>query len=358
MSTEQLVFQGSRGFRSRLVLATLSGRSIKITHIHAMDQNVGMKDYHISFVRLIDKLTNGSHIEISATGTALLYRPGVITGGKISHDCGTSRAIGYYLEPILMLSAFSKKPISLSFTGITNDNKDISVDTLRTVLMPQLHQFGITEYEMKIAARGAPPEGGGQVIFWCLPVRILKPIMSTEEGLIRRIRGIAYCTRVSPQTANRLIDSSRALLNRFIPDVYIFSDHYKGAESGKSPGFGLTLVAESTKGALISAECMAGAGDVPEDIGRKVAKMLYHEISKGGCYDERSQCLVLLLMTLCSEDVSKVRFGKLTETTIEFLRDLKKVFGITFRIEPDTNNKTVLLTCLGVGHTNVNKAMQ
>lgn len=47
------------------------------------------------------------------------------------------------------------------------------------------------------------------VEFKCPVVRELKPIDLTDPGLIKRIRGNAYCTKVSPQIANRVAESSR-----------------------------------------------------------------------------------------------------------------------------------------------------
>lgn len=47
------------------------------------------------------------------------------------------------------------------------------------------------------------------VEFKCPIVRELKPIDLTDPGLIKRIRGNAYCTKVSPQIANRVAESSR-----------------------------------------------------------------------------------------------------------------------------------------------------
>lgn len=93
----------------------------------------------------------------------------------------------------------------------------------------------------------------------------------------------------------------------------------------------------------------------PEDLGSRVAKSLLSEISKGGCFPSSCQWLVCLLMTLCPEDVSKVRFGKLEPFTIQYLRDLKDFFGVTFKIKPDEDTKSVVLTGLGVGYVNVNK---
>ncbi len=38
------------------------------------------------------------------------YKPGLIVGGAmLQHDCSTSRSIGYYLEPLVILGLFGKK---------------------------------------------------------------------------------------------------------------------------------------------------------------------------------------------------------------------------------------------------------
>jgi RNA 3'-terminal phosphate cyclase-like protein len=80
-------------------------------------------------------------------------------------------------------------------------------------------------------------------------VRQLKPLVLTDDGKIRRIRGIAYplfsdsfyfsftfvsyATKVAPTLTNRIVDSARGILNKFMQDVYIYNDHYKGSEAGK-----------------------------------------------------------------------------------------------------------------------------
>jgi RNA 3'-terminal phosphate cyclase-like protein len=138
-----------------------------------------------------------------------------------------------------------------------------------------------------------------------------------------------------------MVEAARGILNRFIPDIYIYTDVYRGAESGKfvlplhsdfllafylltirilgllplhrSPGFALTLVAESTTGVLLSSECTGGAGQTPEDVGTACALQLMAEISRGGTVDCASQNLLLTLLPLGSKDVGKIRLGGLTE---------------------------------------------
>lgn len=122
-------------------------------------------------------------------------------------------------------------------------------------------------------------------------------------------------------------------MNAFIPDVYIFTDHNKGVESGESPGFGLSLVAETTAGVLLSAEAAAETGKtdtsessgtesaasasrkafiLPEDLGAHVSEMLCEEIARRGCVDSTHQALMLTLMACGPEDVSRIRLGKVS----------------------------------------------
>ena len=67
------------------------------------------------------------------TGTAILLKPGIISGGPVSHECPLSRSIGYFLEPIIMLAPFAKKPLQLTLRGITTDEHDLSVRALSCV---------------------------------------------------------------------------------------------------------------------------------------------------------------------------------------------------------------------------------
>ena len=49
------------------------------------------------------------------------YKPGVVIGGKhLVHDCGLSRSIGYFLEPLILLGLFGKKPLSIRLKGSSN----------------------------------------------------------------------------------------------------------------------------------------------------------------------------------------------------------------------------------------------
>ncbi|XP_059139892.1 RNA 3'-terminal phosphate cyclase-like protein, partial [Physella acuta] len=378
-----LQFEGCNFFRMRLLLSTLSGKSIKISNIRTEQDDPGLKDFEISFIRLLDKVTNGSKTVINETGTQIIYRPGLLLGGAIDHDCHPSRPIGYYLEMLMCLAPFTKEPVRAVLRGVTSDKDDPSVDLLKLSVFPVLKRFLGTDdgLEMKINKRGAAPEGGGDVLFTCPCRQKLRPVKFTQPGKIKRIRGVAWAVRVSPAFVNRLVDSARGVLNKFLTDIYIYTDHMKGHQSGKSPGFGLTLVAETTEGAFLAAEdvCSARASGedptVPEDLGRRAAVALLQEIHRGGCIDSTSQSLAVLMMVLGQQDVSKIQTGELTPYTIQMLRHIRDFFQVTFNIKPDirpveTSTQEgeeeelrlgadkLILTCVGVGYANVSKPIR
>jgi RNA 3'-terminal phosphate cyclase-like protein len=157
-SSDILRYTTHHNLRHRLTLAVLSGRSIRVDNIRSDDVHVGLRDYEISFLRLIEKITNGTTIEIGLTGkgisaesklmsgTSLLLHPGLLAGGTYHHACHLGRPIGYYLEPLIPLGPFGKKPLQLTLEGITGqEGQDMTADMIRTVTLPHLHLFGITE---------------------------------------------------------------------------------------------------------------------------------------------------------------------------------------------------------------------
>ncbi|CAG9786951.1 unnamed protein product [Diatraea saccharalis] len=370
-----LVYKGSNFFRQRLLLSTLSGRAIKIKEIRSSHEDLGLREYEVNLIRLLDKVTNGTVVELGETGTSLYYQPGILIGGQVTHSCCPQRGIGYYLEVLLALGPFCKEPLNAVLQGVTHNDLDVSVDKVKTAALPILLKFILVDdgLELKVVRRGAPPLGGGEVVFRCPVRRHLRPLQWTTWGLVKRIRGVVYALRVSPTMANRVVDSAKGVMLKFLPDVYINTDQCRGSNAGKSPGFGVSLVAETNEKTFYCAEaksCEAGKGEItlPEDLGRECAMSLLDEIARGGAVDSAFQWLLALWMALGQKDVSVCIVGPLSDYTITFLQHLKEFFGVMFKLEAVTHeseesddesdlpmSNKIKMTCVGIGYVNISK---
>ncbi|EMS54614.1 putative RNA 3'-terminal phosphate cyclase-like protein [Triticum urartu] len=323
---------GSRDFRQRLVLATLTSTPITIKDIRAGEG--GLRPHEMSLLHLIHKVSDQHVIDVNDTGK-----------GPPTYDRFRGFDLGWWL--ILVGSRRDQ--------GITNDTKDPSVDTFRMVTLHMLKHFGVPleGLELKIESRGAPPRGGGEVLLRVPNINsTLKAVNWIDEGMVKRIRGVAFSTNVSAQIVTRIFYAARGLFNKFIPDVHIFTDHRASSSGGcgLSAGYGVSVVAETTTGCLISADATVSYPNVdeiseqsekpelmsPEDLGEQVASMLLEEVAQGGVVDSTHQ--VCHMMTL---------------RAIESLRNIKEFLDVKFIIKPDPNSNTVTRKCVGAGVKNL-----
>jgi RNA 3'-terminal phosphate cyclase-like protein len=400
MATQQppLKFTSHHNLIYRLVLSTLTGRTVHISQIRSNSPtNPGLAPHEISFLRLLEAVTNGSQMEISYTGTIIVYKPGLITGtapgsgasgGMIRHELPSNcnRGLSYYLIPLCLLAPFSKAPMKVLFSGpgvITSSTPtgDMSVDSVRTAILPLYNQFGMfNNVELRILKRSNPGPngrgGGGEVQFvFGHQIRLPKTLHLMNPGRIKRIRGVVYSVGVSGSNNARMIETARGILNPLSPDTYIFSDVSSAplipAPDRSNPnakkkiglGFGLSLVAESSTGCLYSADVASppSGGQPPEDIGKQCAYQLLETISKGGCVAPAAAPTMLTLMTMGSEDVGRLQVGReviADPNLIQLARDLTK-FGAPgwgIRDASDENDSgDVIISVVGRGIGNVGR---
>ncbi|EEA07675.1 RNA 3'-terminal phosphate cyclase family protein [Cryptosporidium muris RN66] len=409
-------FTGANFLRQRLVLSTITGQELNIRSIRSDDiLNKGLNEAETSLLHLLDKVTDGSSFKISESGTSLYYRPGIIIGGgtrqiPIIHKCHPSRALSYYIEFLLMICPFGKSPLTIKLEGSTdNSGVDHSIDIIRMVTIPLIQKLsGITEeFFLKINRRSVSPSSSGSVLLNIPIMKKIEPIiMSGDIGRVKRIRGIVWYTgATSNQITMKMISKARSVLNRFIPDVWIYNDQPKIDSSNnqeENTGFGMTLISETLKGVIKGADFSFSSNsnnlqeildlqshysedevkddselkveddvtDISDDvfyfdddienmtewerIGWLTATRLLLEIDSQSLVDTGHQIYTLLFMAL-SQDSSKseLKLSKLTPMSVQFLRDLKLFTNVEFDIKEDfENGGIVILSCTGIGLPN------
>ncbi|CAD6504024.1 BgTH12-05762 [Blumeria graminis f. sp. triticale] len=387
-----LKFTTHKSLAYRLVLSTLTGRPIHVSQIRATSTNPGLAPNEVSLLRLLDSITNGTSIQISYTGTTLTYIPGLITGGLPTGSSDVvkcvlpdtcRRGVSWFLLPICILAPFAQAPLNIRFEGdgvITSatEEGDISVDTMRTAILPLYDAFGIplSRLELRILQRSSAMRGGagGHGIVelrFAGQIRLPKTLhLYNSPGRVRRIRGVAYCTGVSASGNARMIHSARKVLNPLLFDINIAAQYDQAPQPKKNQttkrqgiGFGLSLIAETVNSSVIySADVSAPSegGITPEDIGKKCALQLLEVISQGGCVTRIGAVTVLILMNMGSEDVGRLRLGREiagSEEVITLGRDLRK-FGASswgLRDVEDDESGDLIFSVRGLGIGNVGR---
>ncbi|KAH8740619.1 RNA Terminal Phosphate Cyclase-like protein [Cryptosporidium ryanae] len=259
-----LVFKGGGFLRQRLALSTISGKPIVIKDIRSDDTLCpGLNESETSLLHLLDCITNGSKIRINDTGTTVNYAPGIIIGGgtpdkPLVHNCHPSRGLSYYVEFLLLLALFGRDPLHIRLTGVTDKSGvDHSIDLVKMVTIPlfqkMIPQMG--EAAVSVLKRSVHDDSLG-IVYLNIPIikKIDPIIMDGQIGKVKRVRGVAWYTgSASSQVALKMITKARGVMNRFIPDVWIYFDKPKKQDFSakcESTGFGITLVSETLKGVI------------------------------------------------------------------------------------------------------------
>ena len=334
-------FEGSNLFRLKIAYSFLLNRPIRISNIRPESTNPGMTPYEISFLKLISEISNGTKVHINQTGTGFTLIPGTITnnyGTEFSFDCDKSRNITYYAEGILPISLFGKESLHIILNGITNNSIDNSVDSFKmsTCVLIQKLVVGDT-VEFKILKRGVLPLGEGSVSFKIPIITGLAPFDWNKEGKIKRVRGVAFTSKLGANFTSMMIDTCRGVLNNFLPDVWIGVDNYKSKDLDKiSPGYGISITAETKEGFALSTDMVNDNDNLrmnANDLGKECTIKFLNDIYKSGCTNENNQALFLFLMALSEKNyVSYMKIGTISEHTKEVLRFIYKYLGVKFNI--------------------------
>jgi RNA 3'-terminal phosphate cyclase-like protein len=160
----------------------------------------------------------------------------------------------------------------------------------------------------------------------------------------------------------RLSTSARNFLTSFLPPsrIQIYSDPARG-NSG-SPGYGICLVAETSSGAIYTAERTSPEtpteDTTPEDIAEQCAQALLSEIAQGGCIDSFAAPMVTICCAALNGnkgDVGRISLGygcAENENWVSLVRDLKSFFGVEGRFEPQSDVNGLLCRWVGTGWVN------
>ena len=160
-NSQSLEFEGHHCLRQVVMLSMLSGKQAVIKGIRSDDVSPGLRDYEVDLLKLVQKMSNGTDININKSGTKVIFKPGIIDCGEglpIEHKCNLERSITYYLECVVVLGIFGKTMLNLTLHGNTDDSVDQSIESFKSAMNYLLTQFGASNsLSIQVKKRGYAP---------------------------------------------------------------------------------------------------------------------------------------------------------------------------------------------------------
>jgi RNA 3'-terminal phosphate cyclase-like protein len=172
--------------------------TLRVSGIRASESPSGLNEADANLLKLFQVMCAGPRVEIKDEGRTLTYRPGTIMGGTFSFETNAARGLLPSLEVVACLAPFARDPVAATLFGVTDGHPvDPDVDPFRVVVVPWR-----VEASVSVPRRG--PRGRRR----CTPEGVARPraprVVPRGPGpRPRRVRGVAWSTRVGPRLPQR-----------------------------------------------------------------------------------------------------------------------------------------------------------
>jgi RNA 3'-terminal phosphate cyclase (ATP) len=285
--------------RQAVAFSALTGRPIHVVNARAKRSHPGLRPQHIRVVEAIAELVNGRAEGLAQGSQELTFRPGPLKAGR--HYCwdigsaGSTTMLSLGLLPVL---AFAESPISVELHGGLFQDSAPSAFHLQHVLLPLLHQMGLSA-DVDIQRPGYVPRGDGVLRLSVRPLsRLLSAITKEETGPVTRVWGIALSSHLAERrVSERMAETAQDLLAKAGYQAGIEVRH---DTASRQRGAALALFADEGTSVRLGADQAGALGRRAESIGTHVARQLLDEITSGATVDRFAADQIIPFAALAS----------------------------------------------------------
>jgi RNA 3'-terminal phosphate cyclase (ATP) len=338
--------------RVSIALSAVTGNPVRLYSIRAKRSPPGLRPQHVTAVKAVAQILDAEVSDLKVGSMEVSFSPKSPKSGRFLFDAGTAASTTLILQSLMPTMGFAPNNVYVEVRGGTNAPWAPVVEYLQGVLLPTIGKMGL-KGSVSLLRRGFYPRGGGIVRASVEPVKNLKPLVSTEFGEVRRIRGLSYSSRLPPHIVERMAKSAEQTLrasgygNFEIELECLQPEHPKCAID---PGCGVILFAELSSGAIIGSDSLGALGKPAEKVGKEAATRLLDQLKTEAPVDKYLGDQLIVYMAL-ADGYSKIRVSELTLHTITCIHVSEKIVGATFEVVGE-QGKPATIACNGIGLVN------
>ncbi|MAG15674.1 RNA 3'-phosphate cyclase [Candidatus Woesearchaeota archaeon] len=350
---------GGQILRTALGLSALTKQPFEITNIRKNRPKPGLRYQHLSCVKAVAELCNGSYEGAEVSSTAVKFYPRNIKSRTLSVDIGTAGSITLLLQSLIVPVIFGDKKFRIKITGGPDSPFSPPSDYFAYVLIPHLKKFcDVIDY--KVIKRGFIHKGGGKTELF---VKLKFPVsnyssfeeFTTElqkntatkinlanQGKLLQIKGssIASNDLQKAEVAERQAKAAKMALTKLNVPINISTNYSDSLSTGSV----ITLWAvfsdsdevSQINPIILGSNSLGERGKRAEDVGKETALQLLNEINSKAPVDKHlaDQLLPFLALTTGQAKVSEITPHCLTN-----IYTIEKFLGKCFEV--DKENKII-----------------
>ena len=290
---------GGQILRTSLALSALLKKPTTIHHIRARRKNPGLAPQHLTGLEALARIT-GAKVQGAQIGSqAVTFVPEKVKPGDYHFQVGDGRrstagSVTLLLQTLLPPLSLSQENSQLTAVGGTHVSWSPPFHYLTEVFFPILNVMGLT-VEGILKRWGWYPKGGGVMEVKIQPNPAMKPVLLSDRGSLKRIRGLSATSDLPKHVAERQRDYA---LRRIEKEMKIDAEIdilYDPPSDGTGSFF--FLVAESDR-AVAGFSSLGARGKPAEQVAREAYDSLKEYIDSAACIDSHLADQLLVFMAL------------------------------------------------------------
>ncbi len=218
MTREAVHIDGSEGegggqiLRTSFALAALHGRPLHVTKIRAGRERPGLGRQHLTCVRAIAELCDGTLRGDTLGSSELHFEPGDIKAGDYHFSVSTAGSACLVFQTVIWPLLFAKGNSRVVFEGGTHNPFAPPFDFIERAFLPIIQRMG-ARVSLHLERAGFMPAGGGRFVAQIEGDCRLRPIDLCETGAIVERRATALVANLPGTIAIRELREVRNLLH-------------------------------------------------------------------------------------------------------------------------------------------------
>lgn len=318
---------GGQILRTGLALSALTGKLLHVKNIRGSRPKPGLRPQHLASTKTMASICEAELKGAVPNSRELSFAPKRVKASNLKVNIGTAGSVTLLLQQVLPSALLQETRLLVS--GGTNVPFSPPAEFLEHALFPVLNRAG-ARLGLKLIRRGYYPKGNGAVSFYSRPARLpLKPICLTGSPKPKSVTVFSHCASLPKRVAENQASSAKHALRELNLE---FEEFIECRESSSTIGSGITLLAFSEDGFVLSGSALGRKGVPAEHVGREAAERLLEEISQGMPCGSHLADQLIPFMALAKGN-SEIHTARLTGHCLTNISIAEKFLPASFRVD-------------------------